>query len=53
MGFGFDIGNVLGKAAEAAENARKAAEDAAKAALAVLSRMRLNQPVKLLPVPLL
>lgn len=37
MGFGFDIGNVLGKAAEAAENARKAAEDAAKAAGGAIS----------------
>ena len=52
MGFGFDIGNVLGKAAEAAENARKAAEDAAKAAGGAISD-RLHQPVKLLPVPLL
>ena len=37
MGFGFDIGDVLGKAAEAAENARKAAEDAAKAAGGAIS----------------
>ena len=32
MRFGFDIGNVLEKAAEAAENARKAAEEAAQTA---------------------
>ena len=37
MGFGFGIGNVFGKAAEAAENARKAAEEAAQAAGSAIS----------------
>lgn len=52
MGFGFDIGNVLGKAAEQ-QRMRERLPRTQLRPLAVLSRMRLNQPVKLLPVPLL